>query len=64
MNTFELILKALTAANLATPGVISIIGALRRSKDSGQTDEEALEHASQVAQETKAITEEDMSNRP
>lgn len=64
MNPFELVLRALTAANLATPGIVSIIGALRTSKDSGQTDDEALEHASQVAQETRDITTRDMGNQP
>lgn len=64
MRELELILKALTAANLATPGIVAIIGAIRGGAETGQTDEEILAHASQVAQETKTITEEDMSDRP
>lgn len=64
MRELELVLKALTAANLATPQIVAIIAALRGGVDSGQTDEQILDHASQVAQETKTLTEEDMSNRP
>lgn len=64
MRELELILKALSAANLATPSIVSIIGVIRGGVETGQTDDEILEHASQMAQETKTITEEDMGDQP
>lgn len=64
MRGIDLILRALQGANLATPMVVSIIGAVRGGLDEGLTDEQILDHAAQVAQETKAITKEDMSDRP
>jgi hypothetical protein len=64
MRELELALRALQAANLATPAIVSIIQAVKGGVDSGQTDEQILEHASQVAQETKTLTEADMSDRP
>jgi len=63
MRELELALKALTAANLATPSVIAIINAIRGGADAGWSDDDILAHASDVAQETKAITETDMGGQ-
>lgn len=64
MREIELLLKALQAANLATPGVVALINAIKGGVDAGWSDDDILAHAAEVAQETKRITEEDMSDRP
>lgn len=64
MRELELVLKALTAANLATPQIVAVINAVKGSATDGRTDEEILEHAAAVAQETKSITEADMGDQP
>lgn len=64
MRELELVLRALSAANLATPQIVAIINAVKGSVADGRTDEEILEHAAAVAQETKSITEADMGDQP
>lgn len=64
MRELELLLKALTAANLATPAIVAMIQSVKNGSTSGMTDDEILEHASTVALETRSITEADMSDNP
>lgn len=64
MRELELALQALTAANLATPSIIAIINAIKGGTDAGWSDDDILKHASDVAQETKQITETDMGDQP
>lgn len=64
MRELELILRGLTAANLATPQVVAIINAVRGGVNDGKTDEEIEAHMTAVAQETREITTRDMSNEP
>lgn len=64
MNIFELVLKGLSAANLATPQIIAVIGAMKQGKQDGRTDDEIIDHAKAVALETRDITTEDMGDQP
>lgn len=64
MRELELALRALQAANLATPAVIAIFNVVRSGLSEGKTDDEILAHAESVALETRDITTRDMSSEP
>jgi hypothetical protein len=60
MKGLELLLQALTAANQATPAIVGLINLIKGGQDSGKSDDEILAEATAYANETRAITEEDM----
>lgn len=55
------LIAAINAINALTPLVAQLIGSLRQT---GETDEQVIARARALVAETKAITEEDMSDRP
>lgn len=64
MSGLEILLQALTAANAATPTIVGLINTIKSGKESGKSDDEILAEATALAMETRAITEEDMSDKP
>jgi hypothetical protein len=64
MGELALLLKILQGANLATPTIVGIISSIRSGRQQGKTDEEIQADSMQIAEETRSITEEDMSDRP
>ena len=64
MKELELALRALQAANLATPAIVAVIQAVKDGSRVGQSDDDIIAHALSVANETKTITEKDMSDEP
>jgi hypothetical protein len=64
MRELELILRALQAASLATPAIVSVIQAVKGGVSNDLTDDQILEHAARITEETRQITSEDMSDRP
>jgi hypothetical protein len=64
MNELELLLEILHGANLATPAIVGIISAIRGGRAQGKTDDEIKAESMQIALDTRALTEEDMSSNP
>jgi len=64
MSSLALLLDILTKANLATPAIVAIIGAIKSGREAGKTDAEIQEDSMRIALETRAITEEDMGPQP
>lgn len=61
MGELELLLEILHGANLATPAIVGIIGAIKGGRAQGKTDDEIKAESMQIALETRAITEKDMA---
>lgn len=61
MGTAAALIAAINAINALTPLAAQLIGMLRQS---GETDEQVIARARALVEETKVITEEDMSDRP
>ncbi len=64
MLELALLLKILEAANMATPSIVAVIQSIRNGRAAGKTDDEIEAESLQIALDTKAITEKDMSNEP
>jgi hypothetical protein len=64
MNELELLLEILHGANLATPTIVGIIASIRGGRAQGKTDDEIKAESMQIALDTRAQTEKDMSDEP
>lgn len=64
MKELDLFLKILQGSNLATPGLLAIIGAIKQGRAAGKTDDEIQEESMAIALRTKAKSEDQMSDRP
>lgn len=64
MKELDLFLKILQGSNLATPGLLAIIGAIKQGRAAGKTDDEIQAESMAIAQRTKAKSEDQMSDRP
>jgi hypothetical protein len=64
MKELELLLSILRKLQLATPAIVAVIGSIKEGREAGKTDAEIQEESMALALETKAITEQDMTNAP
>ena len=63
MSQMELLLQILNDANLATPVVTNIIGIIRGGRAAGKTDDEIKAESMQLALDTRAQTDADMTDK-
>lgn len=61
MGSAAALIAAMNAVNALTPLIATLIGQLRQT---GETDEQVIARARALVEETRKITEEDMSDRP
>lgn len=58
------LLAILQAINVSSPLIGSLIAQIKGGQAAGKTDDEIWAEAMALAQETKRITEEDMTDKP
>lgn len=63
MNELDLLLKILQGANIATPGIVAVIGSIKQGRAAGKSDDEIEADSMAIALQTRERTDIDMGDQ-